>query len=288
MRVVKNIGAVVFGALAAFGVTAFFMDDATIYIIGAFFVLIGGGLSFLCARKSPEEKERIVKEKELKAQEAKIRKEARQAERIARAEADRAAAAERAQRASALRAEREKELRDRFVRENAARAEREEAEHARRTAEAERKRREYDEEIAREAERRRRREAEKERREEEPRQQTEARSAHREDGRAAWNDDLRKKKPSFWDRMEEREREERILRDRRKAAAREQGLACCPYCGSTSLTANKKGYGVGKGALGLWGFGLLGLGLGSLGSQKVKVTCLNCGRQFKPGKRTIW
>lgn len=273
MRVVKNIGAVVFGALAAFGVTAFFMDDTTIYIIGAFFVLIGGGLSYLCARKSPEEKELIAREKELKAQEAKIRKEARQAERIARAEADRAAAAERAQRASALRAEREKELRDRFVRENAARAEREEAEHARRTAEAER---------------RRRREAEKERREEEHRQQTEARRAHREDGRATWNDDLRKKKPSFWDRMEEREREERILRDRRKAAAREQGLACCPYCGSTSLTANKKGYGVGKGALGLWGFGLLGLGFGSLGSQKVKVTCLNCGRQFKPGKRTIW
>ena len=73
--------------------------------------------------------------------------------------------------------------------------------------------------------------------------------------------------------------------EERKAAAREQGLACCPYCGSTSLTANKKGYGVVKGAVGLTTVGVLGLGAGNIGRQKVLVTCLNCGKQFKPGKK---
>lgn len=30
----------------------------------------------------------------------------------------------------------------------------------------------------------------------------------------------------------------------------ENGIACCPKCGSTSLTANKKGFGVGKAVIG--------------------------------------
>ena len=46
----------------------------------------------------------------------------------------------------------------------------------------------------------------------------------------------------------------------------------CPKCGSTQLTANKKGFGLGK-ALIFGGVGLLG---GFLGSNKIKIICLNC------------
>jgi hypothetical protein len=80
---------------------------------------------------------------------------------------------------------------------------------------------------------------------------------------------------------------ERELRDERRADARAQGVACCPYCGSTSLAANKKGYGMGKGALGFSVIGPLGLAAGSIGRQKVLVTCLNCGKRFKPGKGRV-
>ena len=57
----------------------------------------------------------------------------------------------------------------------------------------------------------------------------------------------------------------------------------CPRCGSTQLTANKKGFS-GKQAVGgailTGGIGLLA---GTIGSNKIKITCLACGHQFKPG-----
>lgn len=67
------------------------------------------------------------------------------------------------------------------------------------------------------------------------------------------------------------------------------GVACCPKCGSTSLTANKKGFGVVKSGLGALAAGALtggvgavvGLGAGNLGAKKVWVTCLNCGHRWK-------
>lgn len=71
----------------------------------------------------------------------------------------------------------------------------------------------------------------------------------------------------------------------RIAAAEAAGEAYCPKCGSTSLTANKKGYGIGKGVVGAAVAGPIGLAAGNLGRQKVLVTCLNCGYQFKPGKK---
>lgn len=58
----------------------------------------------------------------------------------------------------------------------------------------------------------------------------------------------------------------------------------CPKCGSTQITANKKGFSGGKavaGAILTGGIGLLG---GFLGSSKVKITCLNCGHSWSPGK----
>lgn len=58
----------------------------------------------------------------------------------------------------------------------------------------------------------------------------------------------------------------------------------CPRCYSSSLSANKKGFGLGKaigGAVLLGPVGILG---GAIGSNKIKITCLNCGHTFKPNK----
>lgn len=60
------------------------------------------------------------------------------------------------------------------------------------------------------------------------------------------------------------------------------GIACCPKCGSASLTANKKGFGVGKAVAGGLTIGAAGLLAGGIGANKVVVTCLNCGHQYKP------
>ena len=67
----------------------------------------------------------------------------------------------------------------------------------------------------------------------------------------------------------------------------------CPKCGSTSITGQKKGYGVVKGGLGAAALGaatggigvIVGLGAGNIGSKKVQCTCMNCGYKFKAGKK---
>lgn len=58
--------------------------------------------------------------------------------------------------------------------------------------------------------------------------------------------------------------------------------ARCPRCGSPSLSANKKGFGMGKAVVGTLAFGVIGGVLaGSIGSKKIEVTCLKCGKKFK-------
>lgn len=67
----------------------------------------------------------------------------------------------------------------------------------------------------------------------------------------------------------------------------------CPKCGSTSISGNKKGFGVVKGGLGALALGaatgglgaVAGLGAGNIGRKKVICTCMNCGYRFKAGKR---
>ncbi|MFA5424873.1 MAG: hypothetical protein WC374_13545 [Phycisphaerae bacterium] len=59
----------------------------------------------------------------------------------------------------------------------------------------------------------------------------------------------------------------------------------CPRCGSEQITANKKGYGVGKAAAGVILTGGIGLLAGGIGSKKVIITCLNCGHGWKAGKK---
>ena len=58
----------------------------------------------------------------------------------------------------------------------------------------------------------------------------------------------------------------------------------CPRCGSTSLSGNKKGYGIGKGVVGAALFGPFGLVAGNIGASKVKVTCMKCGYRFVAGR----
>lgn len=70
----------------------------------------------------------------------------------------------------------------------------------------------------------------------------------------------------------------------RIAENKANGIACCPKCGSTILTANKKGFGIGKAVVGAALTGGIGLAAGNIGAKKVRITCLNCGHQFMAGK----
>ncbi|GAA0229990.1 zinc ribbon domain-containing protein [Metaclostridioides mangenotii] len=57
----------------------------------------------------------------------------------------------------------------------------------------------------------------------------------------------------------------------------------CPKCGSTSFSADKKGFGIGKAVIGASIAGGIGLTAGNIGAKKVRITCLSCGNQFWAG-----
>jgi len=60
----------------------------------------------------------------------------------------------------------------------------------------------------------------------------------------------------------------------------------CPKCGSTNVHADKKGFSTGKAVVGtLVGNPVVGAIAGTLGSNKIIMTCLNCGYNFKPGEQ---
>ncbi|WP_099335803.1 hypothetical protein [Clostridium cadaveris] len=65
----------------------------------------------------------------------------------------------------------------------------------------------------------------------------------------------------------------------------DNNVARCPKCGSTSITANKKGFSATKGVLGLAVSPLAGAIAGGAGRNKVMCTCLKCGHQWKAGKK---
>ena len=71
------------------------------------------------------------------------------------------------------------------------------------------------------------------------------------------------------------------LAKQRIAENNANGVACCPKCGSTSLSANKKGFGIGKAVVGAALTGGIGLAAGNIGTKKVWVTCLSCGHRWK-------
>lgn len=73
----------------------------------------------------------------------------------------------------------------------------------------------------------------------------------------------------------------------------------CIYCQSDKTQAHKRGFssmraivgfflfatifGLLLGPAGALVFGILGLFLGTSGSNKLRITCLNCGKKFRPG-----
>ncbi|PCH66243.1 MAG: hypothetical protein COC01_08580 [Bacteroidetes bacterium] len=59
----------------------------------------------------------------------------------------------------------------------------------------------------------------------------------------------------------------------------------CPKCGSSSLQANKRGYSLLKGVVGLAVPG--GVLWGLHGYNKINITCLGCGHKFKAGKGKV-
>lgn len=89
--------------------------------------------------------------------------------------------------------------------------------------------------------------------------------------------------PQAWETQKTRQR--RVVEERKQQAAA-NGVACCPRCGSTSLSINKKGFGGGKATAGMFAFGLGGAVAGTYGMNKMKITCLNCGYKYRPGKKS--
>ncbi|MFZ4401485.1 MAG: CFI-box-CTERM domain-containing protein [Bacteroidales bacterium] len=61
----------------------------------------------------------------------------------------------------------------------------------------------------------------------------------------------------------------------------------CPKCGSTQLTTNEKGFSGGKAVAGAVLTGGIGLLAGFHGKNKIIITCLACGKKFKPGEGKI-
>lgn len=88
--------------------------------------------------------------------------------------------------------------------------------------------------------------------------------------------------PQPWPVKAQASEENRPLSKRERIKEnKKNAVACCPKCGSTSLSANKKGFGIGKAVVGAAIVGPLGLVAGNKGAKKVYVTCLNCGHRWK-------
>lgn len=266
MKTFLRILAVVAGALSIlFGLMGALFGDGTAldWAIVAFFVGVGALLMFLGMRRSPEEKaERAARKEEerLRIEAGRARRAAYAHEQAAKTMAARTEAAEKIRAA-------EEERKKRIA---AAEADRAAAEAERIAAEADLKRKQEEARLAEDAAWR------------------EHVQAEIMAEKAAQAQPVRKSSPlddlPVWESKKTKQKRQTEERKQQAAAA---GVACCPYCGSTSLAANKKGYGIGKGVVGAWAVGPIGLAAGNIGRQKVKVTCLNCGRQFSPGKGRV-
>lgn len=59
----------------------------------------------------------------------------------------------------------------------------------------------------------------------------------------------------------------------------------CPKCGSDSIITNKKGFSVGKAAVGAFVAGPIGLAAGGIGGDDIMCTCGTCNHKFKLSER---
>lgn len=86
--------------------------------------------------------------------------------------------------------------------------------------------------------------------------------------------------------LRKREEFKRIMESKPTVSKKyEDNVVRCPKCGSTSITAHKKGFGLAKGAAGFFTLGAYGVVAAGIGKNKVLITCLNCGKRWKPGRR---
>ncbi|MCD2422084.1 hypothetical protein LQ567_04875 [Niabella pedocola] len=63
-----------------------------------------------------------------------------------------------------------------------------------------------------------------------------------------------------------------------------QDLIKCPKCGSSQIAAGKKGFSGKKAVVGGLLTGGIGILAGTLGSNKVKITCMACGNNWFPSQ----
>ena len=105
-----------------------------------------------------------------------------------------------------------------------------------------------------------------------------------EKGLDASKDLAEKRMDAAKEKREQKKLEKQELKDRIKQMDKE-GIVYCPKCYSTNITANKKGVGVGKAAVGGLVAGPVGLLAGGIGKNKIEVTCLKCGHKWKAGKK---
>ncbi len=93
---------------------------------------------------------------------------------------------------------------------------------------------------------------------------------------------MEQKKEEMQEKKEQKKEEQLELQERIKQMDKE-GIIYCPKCYSTQITANKKGFSLGKAAAGSLIAG--GVLLGAVGKNKIEVTCLKCGNKWKAGKK---
>lgn len=93
---------------------------------------------------------------------------------------------------------------------------------------------------------------------------------------------------SFKDMLRKAKENAKNVENQRKQKKKEldkQNIAYCPKCLSTNITANKKGYGLGKGAIGAVIAGPIGLLAGGMGKNNIECVCIKCGYKFKAGNK---
>lgn len=56
----------------------------------------------------------------------------------------------------------------------------------------------------------------------------------------------------------------------------------CPKCRSTNVHIANQGFSTGKAVAGILTIGAIGTLAGNIGRDKIKVTCLSCGKTFNP------
>jgi len=67
----------------------------------------------------------------------------------------------------------------------------------------------------------------------------------------------------------------------------EDGAVRCPRCRSTQISANKKGFSGINAVGGVLLVGGIGALAGTVGSNKIKITCMSCNYQFDPGDKPL-